>query len=379
MTDAPTASPTGTPTADQTLGDADPTIADLGEIYLDGTLVLIGCGSAKRDPEDEQDLHVASVGPDEPMTSLPGADTGPAWQARDLYTGTFFQVNREFAETVTRWTGVDDGTDTAGWAILSAKHGVVQPWKDLKHYDQRVDDLGADPTNPDHRVRNPHGLRRPDGQEIVTEMDGWATTVAYSLARWIGGHREQGAKPWQNDANTLLVLAGQKYLQPLRERGVFEYGIARMHGDPNEGFTLPVDTRFLYENIDAPSRGEIMAWLSDAVDRLDVKPATDTRQAEAGEWTGDERACERCGVSARTDRLVDVDGEVVCQDCHPEECARCGDWTHENGLGGYPLCEDCQTDRGGQRREPVEADDGTVEQSIAESVAATDGGEGDGE
>lgn len=43
-----------------------------------------------------------------------------------------------------------------------------------------------------------------------------------------------------------------------------------MAGDPNQLCGgLPVEPRFLFEEIDAGGIGEQMAWLSDAVDRLD--------------------------------------------------------------------------------------------------------------
>lgn len=358
-----------------TFGDADPSIANLEDVYLDGTLVLVGCGKDKRDPEDPTDVHVASVGPDENFGPDWDDETGPAWKARDLYTSSYFSVKREFAEVVSQWAGPDDGTTSSGWAILSAEHGVVQPWEDLKYYNKKVDDLGDDETNPEHRVRNPYCLRRPDGREIVTEMDAWAAKVGRTLMKWVAGHRDRRAHPGDNNADTLLVLAGQKYLDPLRERGVFEYGISRMTGNPNEGFKQPLRPRYLFENIDAGGNGEQMGWLSDAVDRIDADPDTGTMQAEAAEWAGDERSCERCGATAREDNLVDVDGEVVCPDCHPEECARCGEWTHENGLGSYPLCSDCQTERGGQKREPFNPD--TTEQlDMTQSLATTDGGQG---
>jgi len=38
-------------------------------------------------------------------------------------------------------------------------------------YDTTVNDLWADPANPGHRIDNPLGRRRPDGHELVTEMD----------------------------------------------------------------------------------------------------------------------------------------------------------------------------------------------------------------
>ena len=239
---------------------------DREEIYLRKTLVLVGCGKAKRDPTDPVDLHAACVGPDEPLSNLPGADTGPAWRAEDLYTSTYFGVKREFAEVVTAWAR---GYDAGSWGVLSAEHGVVPNYRQLKPYDTSVADLGDDPTNPDHRVRNPFGRRRPDGQEIVTEMDKWAATVATTLCKWVAGFRARRAKPWENDANELLVLAGRDYVEPLRERGVFEYGISRMSGNPNEGYTFPLRTRFLFEEIPAGGNGEQMGWLSEAIGQLE--------------------------------------------------------------------------------------------------------------
>lgn len=235
-------------------------------IYLDGTLVLVGCGDQKRDPDDEADLHVASVGPDEPMSSLPGAETGPAWRAEDLYTSNYFGVKSEFAEIVTQWAS---SYDAGNWSVLSAEHNVVPHYRDLKYYDKSVDDIGDDPTDPEDRVPNRFKRRRPDGQEIVTEMDLWTTNVAYSLMRWVASFRDRRAAPWESDAGELLVLAGQDYIDPLRERGVFEYGISRMYGDPNEGYRFPLRVRYLFEEIDAGGNGEQMGWMSDVIERLD--------------------------------------------------------------------------------------------------------------
>jgi hypothetical protein len=258
--------------------ESDRRDTDREEVYLDGTLVLVGCGKSKRDPEDPQDLHAASVGPEEPMTTLPGADTGPAWPARDLYTSNYFAAKRDLADLVTAWAR---GYDTGRWAVLSAEHAVVPHHHDLKYYDTSIDDLGDDPTDPEHRVSNSFRQRRPDGQEIVTEMDRWAANVAASLSKWVAGFRPRRAKPWENDATELLVLAGQDYIDPLRERGVFEYGISRMTGDPNEGYTFPLEPRFLFEEIPAGGNGEQMGWMSSAIEKLEplVSEQAQTEQA----------------------------------------------------------------------------------------------------
>jgi hypothetical protein len=246
--------------------EADREDTERRDLYLDGSLVLVGCGKDKRDPEDESDLHVASVGPNEPMTSLPGADTGPAWEARDLYTSSYFGVKANLADLVTTWA---QGYDADPWAVLSAEHAVVPCTRNLKYYDTSIDDIGDDPNEPDDRVKNSYGRRRPDGQEIVTEMDAWSADVASSLCRWVASFRERRAEPWENDAQELIVLAGQDYIQPLRDRGVFEYGISRMAGNPNEGYTFPLKPRYLFEEIPAGGNGDQMGWMSSAIEELE--------------------------------------------------------------------------------------------------------------
>ena len=259
--------------------DGEPDDTDRPEVYLDGTLVLVGCGAQKRDPSDPTDLHVAAVGPDEQFRT----GTGPAWRAEDLYTHWYFNAKAEFAALTSAWAG--DVTDAPGWAILSAEHGVLLPEQRVRHYDTTIDDLGGDETNPDHHVRNVYGRRRPDGREIVTERDRWAAQVAYGLARWQAAFRETGALG-ATRANTLLVLAGQDYIEPLRQRGVFEYGIAKMAKPGGGGPLLPVDrTRFLFEELDAGGIGEQGSWLHEARDVVEQHrtPERGTQQTLGGE------------------------------------------------------------------------------------------------
>lgn len=349
--DTVSAGPTVGPDAE----DQDPFIADLRQIYTDSTLVLVGCGKAKRDPDDPIDVHEAAVPPGEESEGyIHGADEGPAWQARDLYTSNYFASKRSFAERVSAWANDHDGL--GGWAILSAEHDVLYPWQLVAPYETKIDDLGEDPTDPEDRVGNAGGRRRPDGQEIVTEMDAWAAMVAAGLARWVASYRDGPSTTDQSGVNSLLVLAGQSYLEPLRDRGVFEYGIARMAGDPNDvrHGRLDVNVRFLFEEIDAGGNGEQMAWLSDATERLG-ELADPGEQHDLGAWADGERtACERCDVPADEVTLSGYGGDAYCPDCEPRRCGRCGEWTHDNGLGGYPLCPDCQTERGGQTDEPLE-------------------------
>ena len=64
---------------------------------------IVGCGKAKKD------------------------ESAPA---KELYTSTFFEKKREFAEVFAR-----------RWWILSAEHGLVEPDTVLEPYDTTVEDL----------------------------------------------------------------------------------------------------------------------------------------------------------------------------------------------------------------------------------------------
>ena len=257
-------------------------LSDLSNIDEPGALALIGCGAAKRDSTDEDDLRLASVGPDESFGPNWTDETGPAWKARDLYTSNYFHLKKQFARRI---TGVNGGRDGASpWAILSAKHHILMPWKDVKYYNKSIDDLGDDETNPDHRVENPNGLRRPDGREIVTELGQWTRLVAFGLIKWIGTFRAVRDPPETTNAQTLFILAGQDYINPLRDHGVFKYGISRMTGNPNQLTEFPLEPRFLFEEINNDGIGDQMSWLSDAVNRLD-EPAAPTDQVTFEGWS----------------------------------------------------------------------------------------------
>jgi hypothetical protein len=257
-------------------------LSDLSDIYRHGALALIGCGAAKRDPTDEDDLRVASVGPDESFGPDWRDETGPAWKARNLYTSNYFRLKKQFAKRIASVEG--DRDDASPWGILSAKHHVLMPWKEVKYYNKSIDDLGDDETNPDHRVDNPLGLRRPDGREIVTELDQWTRLVAFGLMKWVASFRAVRDTPETTNAQTLFILAGQDYINPLRDHGVFKYGISKMTGNPTQFTKFPLHPRFLFEEIDAAGNGEQMSWLSDAVDRLD-EPDAPTEQVTFEGWS----------------------------------------------------------------------------------------------
>lgn len=89
--------------------------------------------------------------------------------ARDLYTGSLFRAARRLAVA-----------SHLPWAILSAKHGLVEPDCVLEPYDQRL----------------------PSAQR---ERDAWAQRVWSSL-------RSRYPSPVP-----VVILAGQDYLRPLLE------------------------------------------------------------------------------------------------------------------------------------------------------------------
>lgn len=97
--------------------------------------------------------------------------------ARDLYTSSYFEKKRRIAEILTEESG-------GKWWVLSAKHHVVQPDEVIEPYERPMSELTEDQTAA------------------------WAAEVKVQLSM----------APWLDDEeSTLLVLAGQDYLNPIRE------------------------------------------------------------------------------------------------------------------------------------------------------------------
>lgn len=63
---------------------------------------------------------------------------------------------------------------------------------------------------------------------------------------------------------------------------MFEYGISRMTGDPNEGYKFPLEPRYLFEEIPAGGNGDQMGWMSGAIEKLEplVNENAETEQTE---------------------------------------------------------------------------------------------------
>ena len=111
------------------------------------TIAIVGCGSQKRDLEDEQAVRIDH-----------------------LYTSTYFRLKRKYARTC-----------CDSYRILSAKFGLVPPEVLMaESYDLTIGDLTDD------------------------ALAGWVARVDERLATI--------------DADTtLVVLAGQAYIDPLRD------------------------------------------------------------------------------------------------------------------------------------------------------------------
>lgn len=161
--------------------------------------VLIGCGTSKM------------------VTS------GPV-PARSLYTSTYFRMKADYAER----------RSDIGCGILSAKYGVVGFQTGIETYDMRL------------------------GRDVDPCL--WARRVVRDLGL---GHRIPDVKPDPGaieapicQADTLEILAGREYVEPLKEIGLFEAWDGEI--------CIPFEE-------EPEARGGIgfqMGWLSDEIERL---------------------------------------------------------------------------------------------------------------
>ena len=154
------------------------------------TFVIVGCGAAKRD-----------------------GGHGQRYPARDLYTSTYFQKKREYAETV--------GDQ---WMILSAEHGLLSPFQEISPYETSIDDLDDD---------------------ALREL---SFAIGIELIEWITWEEANGGA-----VEKVVVLAGKRYIQPLRERETFSAGI-------NPRVVYPLQQNGL------GGIGEQMSWLDEKIE-----------------------------------------------------------------------------------------------------------------
>lgn len=194
-----------------------------------GHFVLVGCGAAKRDVDE-------------------------AVEARDLYDSVYFSLKRRYAEAHAI-------RDRNGWCILSAEHGVIPNRLDIEPYDTTIEDL-QEPA--------PDAIRESDApahKGIDTRLDWWADRVAIGLNSWLRWPFESESAPNESPCDRLTVLAGQRYVAPLRERGAFE--------------GLPGTVRFPFEDQDLGGIGEQMHWLKNEIEAAPDRPQLAEQDAVA--------------------------------------------------------------------------------------------------
>lgn len=141
-------------------------------------MIVIGCGKAKL------------------------SSPAPAWR---LYTGSLFVAARRYAEA-----------SGQRWAILSAKHGLVEPDRVLEPYDVRLKLKGE-------------------------ELSRWAQEAAYACERMLRRLPKQSVE----------VLAGHPYAWPFRNELLWLANIEST--EPLEGMGL----------------GQRLQWLSRATAELE--------------------------------------------------------------------------------------------------------------
>jgi hypothetical protein len=164
------------------------------------TVVYVGCGAKKQ----------ASPAP-----------------ARDLYTSAYFGKKREYAEAV-----------GDSWAILSALYGSVDPTSRARPYDVTIDDY---PLDVDERPR----------AEYAT-VDEWAAAFIEGVENSI--HNRERWEGWQQLVR-VEVLAGQKYVDPIRE------GLDALADEHGFEVVYPFD--------DTEGIGEQIGWLTERIEAVE--------------------------------------------------------------------------------------------------------------
>jgi len=178
------------------------------------TLVAVGCSSTKHDVED----------------TLPAAE---------LYKSAYWTCKRDYGDNV--------GDE---YRILSAKHDVLHPEREIEHYDRSVTDIEGIPVDRDARL--------PGGREVQTLLDEWALRVYNGLQTWL--HEAAGGID-PRDVE-LEVLLGRNYRSRLEDRGVFQ--ALRAPGS--------VTVSFPFQEAEQAQGGigKQMGWMKDTVKRVEA-------------------------------------------------------------------------------------------------------------
>lgn len=195
-----------------------------------GVFILVGCSQSKKQT-------------DEPI---------PAWE---LYDSVYWDKKRELSEAIAQWSD----QPTVAWNILSAEHPVLPPMMEIKRYDTSIEDLRGEPLGWDC----PHIL--PNGKRVTTELDWWAYRVRGQLIDWLRApFRADQYSERRTPCGELVVLLGNRYLDPLRKRGVFTGIPESIHTDGPagkhtvEGLTR---VRYAFQERDFSGIGKQMNWM----------------------------------------------------------------------------------------------------------------------
>lgn len=184
--------------------------------------MLVGCGSAKKDVDHE----------------VP---------AEELYTSTYFDLKKQYAKLRS-----SPREDAPGWSILSAEHDRLYPGLEVEPYDTTIEDLRGEPSpvEPDAYQHTNYPWDEPLYHD---RLDFWTRRVHFGLASWLD--MKSGFPEEKPHCRRLIVLAGERYLEPLFENNVFE--------------PFPWENRFPFKENDFGGIGEQMSWLKDEIEFLE--------------------------------------------------------------------------------------------------------------
>jgi hypothetical protein len=152
-------------------------------------------------------------------------DTGEPVPAEEIYTSNYFQLKREFANTVCDTKRIARQTIKFWW-VISAKHECIPATREIKPYDLTLDDL-----SPYERGR-------------------WAERTQGKM---------EGFLSFLNTNVTVYVLMGEEYAQHFTD--IWERIDRGIHG------------RVIRPFRDTNGIGEQMAWLREQIDAVKQREA----------------------------------------------------------------------------------------------------------
>ena len=161
------------------------------------TRVYVGCGAKKQDSEA---------------------------YAYNLYTSSYFQKKREYAELV-----------GDSWSVLSALYGSLWPKSIIPPYDVTIDDYPLD-------------VEAVENARYAT-LDEWAEDVLAGLEQAAPNHAERET---EDPLDRVIMLAGQSYIAPLR--------------DGLDALADEYDFEVVYPFDDTSGIGEQIGWLTEQIE-----------------------------------------------------------------------------------------------------------------